>query len=119
VADRDGLLVPGNINLYRRPKVLNPDGTISTIRSISFQDDKGHEVLIPTVSDEGRILSDEEAIASYLQTGKHLGIFATPESATKFAIKLHEAYAAGKYDVSGKTRTTINGVPIEPAVSHR
>ena len=78
----------GNIDLTNRPVVQNQDGTISTVRSMSFNDGT-NEILIPTVSNDGRILSPEEAIAEYDRTGQHLGKFATPEEATRYAEGLH------------------------------
>lgn len=83
-----GQLQAGNIDLNNRPVVRNPDGSISTVRSISANFD-GQEVLIPTVSDDGQILSDDDAIAQYQRTGRNLGIFDTPDSATAYAQSLH------------------------------
>jgi len=84
--------VSGNIDLDNRPVVKNPDGSISTVRSISVNID-GKEVLLPTIDDSGRTLTTEEAVDLYRKTGKHLGMFQTPEEATSYAKWLHEDQA--------------------------
>jgi hypothetical protein len=92
-----GLLRPGNIDLYSRPQVNNPDGSTSTVRSISFADKpNGHEILIPTVVG-GRVVSNADAINNYYRTGQHLGMFANAQYATRYANELHNDYAKGRY----------------------
>jgi len=86
-------LAAGNIDLNRRPVVHNKDDTISTVRSMSFGTPQG-EVLVPTVSDDGRIMSDREAIDNYKRTGRMLGIFKNPDDATAYAQWLHRQQAA-------------------------
>lgn len=99
----NGLFQAGNIDLAARPVVTNADGSISTVRSMSFEED-GKEILVPTVSPAGRTLTDDKAIDLYHQTGQHLGKFDTPEAANSYAESLHNAqakyYGAGQADVA-------------------
>lgn len=84
-----GMIESGNIDLSGRPVVRNADGSISTVRSISVGMD-GKEYLIPTVSEDGKVLSDADAVKQFKKTGKHLGVFDSPEDATAYARQLHE-----------------------------
>ena len=88
VGNPTGLVEKGNIDLSTRPTVKNKDGSISTVRSMSINVD-GNEVLIPTVSDTGKIMTDKEAIDTYMRTGRHLGKFNSVAAANKYAEALH------------------------------
>ena len=84
----DRFIYKGNINLYNRPTVMNGDGSISTVRSISYNRN-GKEVLIPTVSNEGKIMNDEEAIRYWENKGQNLGVYDSIEEADRAARQIH------------------------------
>jgi hypothetical protein len=99
-----GLLVPGNIELSNRPVIYNADGTHSSEYSSSMGDDKGREVLFPTIVN-GKFLtpdgkkppekSDAEKamIARAWQyakdTGQNMGTFTDPVTADDAANVIH------------------------------
>lgn len=82
-----GELERGNIDIGKRPAVKNKDGTTSTIRSMSFNEG-GQQILLPSLTDEGAQLTEQQAIDAYRATGRHLGKFDSPENATAFAKRL-------------------------------
>jgi GH24 family phage-related lysozyme (muramidase) len=72
------------------PVIFNKDGSVSNVKTMSFSEEKnGPEILIPTIKN-GKVMTDEEAIAEYKRTKQHFGIFSTPEKANDFAKKLHD-----------------------------
>ncbi len=99
-----GLVEPGNLPLRDRPVVKNADGSVSTEYSTSFQDENGHEVLVPTVVN-GKFLTPDgakppegsaaektmfqNAWKHYLDTGENLGKFDNSEDADAYAGVLH------------------------------
>jgi hypothetical protein len=98
----------GNIDLTKRPTYVNEDGKISTVDSMSFNED-GKEVLIPTIvqdkNGKAKRLTEDEAIEHYRQTGEYLGKFDTVEEANKYAQNLH--IEQDKY-YSSQPETTSN-----------
>jgi hypothetical protein len=92
VRDAAGPVVQGNIDLHNRPVVKNPDGSISTVRSITVGfGDKTY--VLPTVVG-GKVVGDEEAIAHFRKTGEHLGAFKRLEDAEAYSQRLHQEQAA-------------------------
>ena len=83
-----GQIEAGNINLKNRPIIKNDDGTVSTVRSISVGfGDKTY--LLPTAIN-GQIVSDQDAINHFQNTGQHLGVFKDESTADSYAKKLSD-----------------------------
>lgn len=81
------MVVPSNIDLDNRQVITNDDDTISTEFSFSVEMD-GLEVLLPAVIN-GEIVSEEEAVKHFFDSGEHLGMFKTKEAADVYAFCLH------------------------------
>lgn len=121
-----GMIAAPNINLYNRPTVHNPDGSVSTVHSFSRQEERpghpyyGREVLVPTVSDDGRMMSEAEAWDQYQKTGMHLGVFGDAgvqpawQHANSYASALHDDYAAGQYGGGQKAIPQNVGIQTTP-----
>lgn len=97
-----GLVIPGNINLWRRPVVRNKDGSYSTVHSVSFTVSvnvdgrvRRLEVLMPTTFVGGNV-SPQAAYQRFLKTGAHLGMFANVPSANAYADALHNWFVKNK-----------------------
>lgn len=84
-----GATEPGNLDLTARPHAVNPDGSISTVRSMGVNLEN-RNYLIPTVSEDGRIMEPDEAIDEYYRTGNHLGVYDSQEASDRAAQSIHE-----------------------------
>lgn len=88
----------GTVDLYNRPQVKDEQGNTMTVRSMSVgvTDDRGRtrEMLIPTISKEGKVMSEDEAIQYAQKTGEHLGIYNNVKSANKAAQAIHKQQEA-------------------------
>lgn len=64
-----GLGYPSKLLDWSNPvaKVANADGSTSTVRTMSFNQD-GKEVLVPTVHPDGYIMSNDQAVQRYRET---------------------------------------------------
>lgn len=85
-----GLLVRGNIDLFRRPIVRN-GANYSTVFAMSFGTDQG-EILVPRVFGTS-VHSEPDAIRHFYRTGQHLGIFNNARNANRYALRLHRQQA--------------------------
>ena len=100
-----GLVKAGNIDILNRPNVKNPKGGFSSVLSetVGIGDKKhpGLTAVIPTVlgntkSTKGqkpRIVSPDEALKHFKETGENLGIFASLAAAEKYSDLLHQQQA--------------------------
>lgn len=87
-----GMMAAPSMDLGNRPVLHNDDGTVSTERSFSINEG-GKEILLPQIVD-GQLVSKEEAIRHYHETGQHMGYYASPEAAAPFAEAFHNRGSA-------------------------
>lgn len=87
----------GNIDLYNRPQYRQPDGSISTVYSVGFNDGN-KEVLVPSIAygtyGQPTLLTPNQAIDRYYDTGEYLGKFNTPKEVGQYAEQLHNQQAS-------------------------
>ena len=83
----------GNIDPTERPIVINKDGSIETVYSMTSEFD-GIYYVIPTIlrdsNGNGYRATPEEAVQEFLKTGKHMGAFIDQINANSYAIAYHE-----------------------------
>lgn len=83
-----GMIEAGNIDIANRPVVRNPDGSISTVRSITVEAD-GKYVVLPTIDPQGNNLTPDQAWDRFVRTHENLGVFDSQQAADNYAQSLH------------------------------
>jgi hypothetical protein len=103
----------GNIYLNDRMVYMHPGGeNYSSLESITLGGRNGEKaILIPKVDENGNMLSNEEAINKWRNTGQHLGEFDTEEEANKYAIDLEKRQSS--YYETGPGRKIIEDMYIK------
>jgi hypothetical protein len=79
-----GQLEEGNIDVAKRPTALLG-------KPITVTNENGQEILIPTIDEAGKEMTDDEAVQHYAKTGKHLGVFDSAGNASRYGEQLAEA----------------------------
>ena len=102
-----GLLAQGNLDLSNRPAYQHPDDSVSSVYSMGQEVD-GREMLLPGVSERGKMLTPDQSLAEYLRTGNHLGAFDSPDASNRYAEALHlqqeQNGPSGKFGPQGLDR---------------
>ena len=100
----------GNIDLYNRPQIEMEDGSIATVMSLGFYDDKINKEVLVTMVTENGILTEDEAIDYYYKTGKYLGYFNSVAESNQYALNLHiqQEILYSKATIQGKDYTFID-----------
>src|SRR4051812_46971689 len=93
-----GLIVRGNLDIWRRPVVRNANGSLSTVKSVSWNvpvnlggRTRNLEVLMPEVIGN-RVVSARAALQHFQNTGEHLGMFDDAAHANQYGTRLHLWY---------------------------
>jgi len=107
---------PGNIDLKTRPIAYNPDGSYSTVRTMTVEDGPGRYANIPSVMDTGEVVGEQAAREAYKKSGHHLGKFGDLNKAVHAAENLHEEQASD-YDAQAARGNPTVGPPGPPRVS--
>ena len=89
--DWPGMKQPGNVDLLHRPSVPMNDGSgkSASVLSASFETDQGF-VVVPRVSHEGTIMSNEEAWQYAQKHREHMGVFDSQEAADAYSEAVHQ-----------------------------
>lgn len=80
---------PPTTDLSARPYVQHTNGSVSTVYSMGTNIG-GKELLVPTVSEYGYMMTPQQAADEYRKTGKHLGVYGSVEASDRGGENIHQ-----------------------------
>lgn len=108
------MISPPNIPLRDRPVVKNPDGSSSTVSTITIEED-GKGILLPTIIN-GKRVSEADAIQHFKDTGENMGVFKSEKDADDYDKQLHTSM--GWNGSPGGGQAQWQATATGPKVSH-
>lgn len=76
---------PANIPDFAKYPVIKGAGGQLMPRTMVVPDGKGGGTVIPIIAPNGQVLSQQDAVANFHKTGKHLGSFKNMDAANAYA----------------------------------
>jgi hypothetical protein len=111
-------LIEVGVSRVKDGRILaNEDGTFSSLRNISVQDERlnsGAVTLIPTVNEEGKLMSDEASIESAVRSGRAFPLFGSEEEATAVSNFISERIRGSVVEEVAEETNNPNLVPAQP-----
>lgn len=87
----EGLAVPGNVNMAARKVFVGEDRKAKILMPITVPVVGGQYAVVPSVDEDGTVLTKYQAISKYMETKQHLGVFETEEAARDYAGKIQSS----------------------------
>jgi len=72
--DSTSTSLKGNIDTSSRKPIVLSNGEIGLFKPMAFRN-AGKVIVVPTITDGGKLLTESGAINKYFETGMHLGVF--------------------------------------------
>lgn len=87
----EGLAVPGNVDMAARKVFVGEDRKAKILMPITVPVVGGQYAVVPSVDEDGTVLTKYQAISKYMETKQHLGVFETEEAARDYAGKIQSS----------------------------
>lgn len=87
----EGLTVPGNMDIAKRKVFVGEDRKAKILMPITVPVGGGQYAVVPSVGEDGTVLTKDQAIEKYMETKQHLGVFETEAAARDYEGKVQSS----------------------------